>query len=188
MNTIYIFLAIIIALLIAGVGIFLVLTRPGKNIVTTFLFNKRYVVCHLMNKQTGFEEVWRVVPPSDCITQVGKHNYNLNPKYALMSWKKRLHFKLNEADSTPEYIRRTYTDVNEILTQVDELDTAVNTRAYKIIYGKKMDLALILCGIALFIALIVAIYATYTIGNITPMIEYLYAHPPTTGNITVYTP
>jgi len=105
-----------------------------------------------------------------------------------MEWKKRLHFKLNEGDATPEYLTRTYTDVNEILTQVDEIDTAINTRAYKIIYGKKMDIALILCGIALFLSFIVAVYGIYTIGQVTPLIEWLYAHPPTNGNVTVLRP
>jgi len=177
MNTIYIFLAIIFAIIIASVGIFLTLTRQGKNFIKTILFNRKYVVCHLQNKNTGYEEVWKVVPPADCITNVGKHHYNLNPKYSILSWKKRLHFVLNEGDVIPEYLNRKGTN-EEILIQVDETDTAINTRAYKIIYGKKMDIALIVCGVALFLSLIVAIYAIYTIGKISPLVEWLYAHPP----------
>jgi len=178
MNMIYILIATIFAVSVAGIAVFFLLTRQGKNIVQTILFNRKYVVCHLQNPNTGFEEVWRVVPPADAITLVGKHHYNLNPKYAIMAWKNRLHFRLSEGDATPEYVGRTYTDTQEILTQVDEIDTAVNTRAYKIIYGKKMDITLILCAIALFISLIVAIYGIYTISQISPLIEWLYAHPP----------
>jgi len=177
MNTIYIFIAIIFAVLIASVGVFLTLTRRGKNLIKTMFFNRKYVVCHLQNKNTGFEEVWKVVPNPDFITTVGKFDYNLNPNYAIMSWKKRLHFKLNEADVIPEYPKRTDTN-EEVLIQVSEIKTALHNNAYKIIYGKKMDIALIVCGIALFLSLIVAIYAIYTIGTISPLVEWLYAHPP----------
>ena len=184
MNTIYLLIAIIVAIIIASIGIFLFLTRQGKNLVKTILFNRKYVVCHLQNKNTGFEEVWRVVPTTDYITQVGKHNYNLNPDYAILSWKKRLHFILNEGDVIPEYLKRTGSN-EEILIQVDEIDTAINTRAYKIIYGKKMDIALIVCGVALFLSLIIAVYAIYTVGKVTPLIEWLYAHPPSEINSAV---
>lgn len=187
MNTIYIFLAVIFTVIIASVGIFLFLTRPGKNIIQTILFNKKYVVCHKVNKQTGFEEVWRVVPNPDFITTVGKFDYNLNPRYAILSWKGRLHYRLNENDVIPEYPQRKDTN-EEVLIQVSEVKTALHNNAYKIIYGKKADLALILCAIALFLSIIVALYATYTIGNISPMIEYLYAHPPGNGNVTIINP
>lgn len=183
MNIIYIFLAIVITIIIASTGVFLFLTRPGKNIVTAFLFNKRYVICHLNNKNTGYEEIWKVVPKPDFMTTVGKYDYNLNPNYAILSWKKRLHFKLNEADVIPEYPARKDTK-EEVLIQVSEVKTALHNNAYKIIYGKNKDIALILCAIALFISIIVALYAIYTIGTISPMIEYLYSHPPGNSNVT----
>ena len=184
MNMIYILISVIISILLASTGIFLLLTRPGKNLVTEFLFNKRYVICHLNNKNTGYEQIWKVIPKPDFMTTVGKYDYNLNPNYAIISWKKRLHFKLNEADVIPEYPQRKDTK-EEVLIQVSEVKTALHNNAYRIIYGKKADLALILCAIALFIALIVAIYAVYTIGTISPMIEYLYAHPPGSANVTI---
>lgn len=187
MNMIYLLLVVIITIIIASAGIFLFLTRPGKNIVTSILFNKKYVVCHLYNKNTSFEEIWRVVPSPDFMTKVSKFDYCLKPEYAIMRWKGRLHFRLNEADVIPEYPQRKDTK-EEVLIQVSEVKTALHNNAYKIIYGKKADIALILCAIALFISIIVALYAVYTIGNISPMIEYLYAHPPGNTGVTVIKP
>lgn len=187
MNTIYIFISLIIVVLAVGTGVFLFLTRPGKNIVTTYLFNKKYVICHLNNKNTGYEEIWKVVPKPDFMTTVGTYDYNLNPNYAIMSWKKRLHFMLNEADAIPEYPKRKDTK-EEVLIQVSEVKTALHNNAYKIIYGKNKDIALILCAVALFISIIVALYAIYTIGTISPMIEYLYAHPPGNPNVSIVKP
>jgi hypothetical protein len=184
MNIIYVVFAIITTLIIAGTAVFLTLTRQGKNIVIEYMFRKKYVVCHLQNRNTGFEEIWKVIPSPDFMTKVSKYDYNLNPNYAIISWKNRLHFQLNEADVIPEYPKRHDTN-EEVLIQVSEVKTALHNNAYKIIYGKKMDIAIILCGIALFISLIVAIYAVYTIGKITPMIDWLYAHPPTEIGNTV---
>ena len=182
MNIMYILLAIVAALMVAGAGVFLTLTRPGKNMVNEYLFRKKYVICHLQNKNTGFEEIWKVIPSPDFMTKVSKYDYNLNPNYATMSWKKRLHFRLNEADVIPEYPKRKDTD-EEVLIQVSEVKTALHNNAYKIIYGKKVDMALIICGIALFISLVVAIYAVYTISQINPLVTWLYEHPPN-GNST----
>jgi len=63
MNGIYILLSILITVSIAGIAVFLLLTRPGKNLLKTILFNRKYVVCHLQNKNTGYSETWRVIHP-----------------------------------------------------------------------------------------------------------------------------
>ena len=158
--------------------LFLTMSRTGKNILTSIAFRKKYVVCHMKNENTGFTEIWKVVPPTDKLTSVGKHHYNLKPEYSIIEWKGRLHFQLSEGDVIPRYLSRTNTK-EEILIQVDETDTAINTRAYKIIYGKQKDIALIIGGIALLIALLTAIYAIYSIdkfGSAIQTMQMIYSN------------
>lgn len=159
---------------VVGATMFLFLMRKGKNILADIIFNKKYVVCHLKNENTGFVEIWKVVPPTDKMTKVGNHYYNLNPNYALLSWKNRLHFQLNRGDVIPRYFERTNSK-EEILIQVDEIDTAINTKAYKIIYGKEKNITLLICAAALLLALVTAIYAIYTIDKINATMTIIYA-------------
>lgn len=153
-------------------GMVLFFTRWGKNRIAELAFRKKYVICHLKNENTGFEEIWKVVPPTDKMTLIGKHYYNLDPKYAMMRWKGRLHFQINEKDVIPEYINRTDSK-EEILIQVGETDTAINTRAYKIIYGKEKNIALILCAVAFLIAILIAVYAIYKINSFEATMQFV---------------
>lgn len=173
MNTIVIITVLITGFLITCAGLALFFTRRGKNILNSIARYDKYVVCHLKNKNTDFEEIWKVVPTIDFLTTVGKHNYNLNPKYSLLKWKGRLHYSLNESDVIPEYPTRTNL-TEEILIQVDETDTAIQNRAYKIIYGKQKDIALILCAFALVLSLLTSIYVIYSIDNMTSTIQTVY--------------
>lgn len=182
MNIVYIVLAIIAFFLIAGIGIFLFFTRIGRNLLTQIVFNKKYVICHVVNENTDFEEIWKVVPKKDSLTKVNKFDYDLNPRYALLRWKGRLHFRINDKDVIPQYVGRTDSN-EEILIQVQEIRTALHNNAYDWLYAKKQNIALILCGVALFISLLVAVYAVYKIGQISPMIEWLYAHPPASESV-----
>lgn len=170
-----IYIIIIYMLLFFGIvasGMVLFFTRWGKNRIAEMAFRKKYVVCHLKNENTGFEEIWKVVPPVDKMTLVGQHYYNLDAKYALMTWRGRLHFQLNEKDVVPEYLKRTGS-TEEILIQVGETDTAINTRAYKIIYGKEKNIALILCATAFMIAILITIYAIYKINSFETTMQFV---------------
>jgi hypothetical protein len=177
MNPIYIITMLIMFFMLAGIWLYLSFTRAGKNLVTKILFNKKYVICHLKNSSTDFIEIWRIVPEKDFITTVGKGKYNLNPAYALLNFNHRLHFMLSENDVIPQYIKRTNTN-DEIVIQVKEVKTALENKAYELLYGKYKDIAMVIACIGLLIAICVSVYAIYTIQNISPMIEYLYAHPP----------
>lgn len=177
MNILYILFAILMFIIIAGSGIFLFLTRPGKNLMNTVVFTKKYVVCHLRNDNTEFEEIHRVVPNSDYLTPVGGFDYNLNPAYRALSWKGRNHFILQKNDVIPRYLERQDTK-EEILVQVQEVRTALHNKAYGFLYAQKQNLALILCAVALFISLLVALYAVIKIGQVTPILDWLMQHPP----------
>lgn len=173
-------------MLIVGVVMFLAFTRVGKNLITRMFDGKKYVICHIKRASTDFEEIYNIVPKPDYYTTVGKYDYNLNPKYALMRWKGRLHFQLNEADAIPVYLNRTE-DKAEVLQQVQEIKTALHNKAYNFLYGKAPNIALIIACVACAIAILVAIYGIYEIQKISPMITYLYEHPPQATNIIVPT-
>jgi hypothetical protein len=150
------------------------------------LFNKKYVICHLRHASTEFVDVHLVVPSGDFITNVGKGVYNLNPAYAVISYGKRLHFVLNENDVVPAYFSRTNSN-QEIIIQVKEVKTALENKAYELLYGKMKDIGFIIACLGLLIAIVVGVYAVYTIQNVSPMIEYLYTHPPAPDAIKVIT-
>lgn len=175
MNAILMIVTMFMGFIVVASIMFLFMTRPGKNIIAEIAFRKKYVICHLKNEHTGFEEIYKVIPPTDRITLVGKHHYNLNPNYATISWKNRLHFVLNDGDVIPRYLDRVNTN-EEIIQQVDETDTAINTRAYKIIYGKQKDIALILCAVALMVALLTAVYAIYSVDKMTTALQIVYSN------------
>jgi hypothetical protein len=177
MNAIFILLAIIAFFVIVCSGIFLLFTRQGKNLLVQWTKNKKYVVCHIKSASTDFVEIWKVVPAADYLTQIGKYDYDLNPKYAVLVWKGRLHYTLNENDVIPAYLSRLDSKA-EILIQVQEVRTALHNKAYDFLYMKNKNIALILCGVGLVIAILVAIYGIYEIQRVAPLIQWLYDHPP----------
>lgn len=183
-SLVYIITGIIMFFLIVGMTLFLLFTRRGKNITAQIIFNKKYVVCHLTRPASDSEEIHRVVPKSDYMTTVGKYDYDLKPEYALFRWKGRLHYLLEENDAIPKYIKRTDSN-QEILMQVQEIKTALHNRSYDFLYAKNKNIALIVACAGMFIAILVAIYAIYKIGQISPMIEWLYAHPPSSTTTIV---
>lgn len=175
MNLISIFVLLFVLIIVSIAG-FIFCTRQGKNfMISTFKKNK-YVVCHLRRTSSDFEEIYLVVPTADFFTVVGKYTYNLNPAYAMMRWKGRLHFVLNENDAIPKYLSRFDTK-EEILMQVAELKTALHNRAYDFLYVKNKNMALILAAIGLGISIFIALYAVYEIQKIEPIISYIASHP-----------
>jgi len=173
-------ISMIISIFVIVIGtLFLFFTRQGKNFLTVMAFNKKYVICHLRREATDFEDVWKVVPKPDYLTTVGKFDYDLNPRYAILKWGRRLHFILHENDAIPQYINREDNN-NEILMQVKEIKTALHNKSYDFLYAKNKNIALILCAVGLVISIIVAIYCAYEIQKIAPLVQWLYDHPPAT--------
>jgi hypothetical protein len=169
---------VMIVLMLMIIPIFwLAFTRPGKNLLIKIFENKKYVICHVKRASTDFEDIWNIIPNPDYFTTVGKFDYNLNPQYAMMKWKGRLHFHIDEGDAIPKYINRKDTP-QEILMQVQEIKTALHNKAYNFLYGKSPNIALIIACVACGIALLIAIYGIYEIQKIAPMITWLYEHPP----------
>lgn len=131
----------------------------------------------MKRQSTDFIDIYKVVPEKDFLTHVANGQYNLNPAYAMMIWKGRLHFLLFENDSIPKYVNRTGSN-EEIMFQTKEITTALENRAYDFLYQKNKNIALILAGVGLFISIMVAIYAAYEISQVAPILQWLYEHPP----------
>lgn len=170
MNIILMFLFLVTIFLIAGVWFVLAFTRSGKNLVIQYTKNRKYVICHMNSTHTDFVEIFKVVPEKDFLTSVGRGVYNLNPNYSALTWKGRQHFIIDEADVIPKYTKRSGTN-EEILIQVKETTTALENRAYTILYGKYKDIAFILACVGLLIAAVAAIYASYEISQVSALIQ-----------------
>lgn len=153
----------------------LALSRYGKNLFNIIFKNRKFVVCHLKLAATDFTDEWLVVPNKDNYTQVGKYHYDLNPKYSVLKHKGRLHFILDENNAIPNHLSKD--NVDDITFQVQELKTALENRASEFLFAKNKNIALILCAIGFVISLLIAIYAIYTIREISPIISWLYEHP-----------
>lgn len=159
--------------LVIGITLFVSFTRRGKNMLISATKSKKYVICHLRNPNTEFEEVYKIVPSKDYLTHVGTNGvYDLNPRYASMTWKGRLHFTLNQNDVIPMYPNRT-SNTDEILIQVREVETALNNKAYDELFKKQSNTVLLLAGIALVISLSVGVYTLYELSQLKSMVAFL---------------
>lgn len=169
-----ILIIVVLTMIIAIIGavLFLVFTRKGKNLVTKIVYTKRYVICHLSNPNTEFVDDWYVVPRPDFYTKVGKYLYNLNPDYATRKEKGRLHFDLDVNDAIPIYPKRTNSD-EEIIQQVIEVQTAIDNNVKDFLYRKQQNIALIIAFVALAIAILIALYAVYTIQTNNAILDQL---------------
>lgn len=147
-----------------GMVLFLVFTRKGKNTVTKIVYRKKYVICNLINPSTDFVDEWFVVPRPDFYTKVGKYHYNLNPTYATKKLNGRLVFDIDINDAIPLYQKRKNTE-EEIIQQVIELETAIDNNVKEFLYRKQQNMALIIAFVALAIAIVVALYAIYTVQS-----------------------
>jgi hypothetical protein len=172
-TTILIIVAIITAIIFISTAGFLLLTRKGKNIVQEYCNNKKYVVCHVKGESTGYIEDWKVVPKPDYLTPVGPYDYDLHPRYAALSWKKRLHYNLNEGDVIPDYSSRKDTP-GEILIQVQEVKTALHNKAYDFLYKKNNNIALIVAFAGWIVTIIVLIYLAYKLTAMTGTLDIIY--------------
>jgi len=140
--------------------------RQTRNFWIRVTKRKRYVVCHLRYSNTEFEDSFNVVPESDGLTEVKKNSYNLNPKYAIMVWKNRLHYVLHEKNCIPFHF--AVDDKAEILFQAMEIQTALNNDVTEYLFTKRKELLIL----GLFIVAIVATIALcYSVIRMNELIE-----------------
>lgn len=175
MDYITVVIATIIGMMIFMGVIYAVFSRQCKNLYHKYVHARRYVVCHLKMPGTQFTDEWDVVPEKNHFTTVGKYQYDLNPKYAILEYRGRLHFKLDENNAIPRHL--DHDNNEEILFQVQEIRTALENRAAEWIYRKNNSIALIGMAIAWFITLIALIYVIYKMQQVSPILDWLYAHP-----------
>lgn len=168
-NPFFIFQIIVIFLIVFAALRF---RRKIKNTYTAIFDFKKFVVVHVRNPATKFMDTYNVVPNFEGLTSVGEFQYTLRPDNAIMEWKGRLHYLVDKDDTIPKSIsERTSKDV---LVSVYQVRSALRSKAYDILYGEQKNIALLVCFIALMITIVIAIYALYTINNISPMVETIY--------------
>lgn len=140
--------------------------RQTKNLLVRITKRKRYVVCHMRYANTKFEDEFNVVPEADYLTRVGKLFYDLNPVYAIMFWKKRLHYILDENNVIPLHLSK---DTNEdVIFQAKEVQNAMNNNVTEYLFTKRKDILII----GLFIVAIVAVIAMiYSIVRMNELLE-----------------
>lgn len=140
--------------------------RQTKNLFVRITKKKRFVVCHMRYANTKFEDEFVVVPEPDFVTKVGKLSYDLNPKYSVGFWKKRLHFVLDENNSIPLHFVKD--DNEEIIFQAMEIQNALNNNVTEYLFTKRKELLII----GLFIVAIVAVVAlAYSVIRMNELLE-----------------
>ncbi len=140
--------------------------RQTKNFYVRVTKRKRFVVCHMKYANTKYEDEFAVVPESDFITQVRNFSYDLNPKYSIGYWKKRLHFVLDENNSVPLHFEKD--DNEEIMFQAMEIQNALNNNVTEYLFTKRKEILII----GLFIVAIVATIALiYSIVRMNELVE-----------------
>lgn len=140
--------------------------RQTKNFFTRMTKRKRFVVCHMRYTNTTFEDEFVVVPESDYLTEVKKFSYDLNPKYAIGYWKKRLHFVLDENNTIPKHFIKD--DNEEVVFQAMEIQNALNNNVTEYLFTKRKEILIM----GLFIIAIAATIAiVYSIIRINELVE-----------------
>ncbi|MDD5407070.1 MAG: hypothetical protein PHE73_09055 [Sulfurovaceae bacterium] len=169
MNPVTLLITILLLFGLIGVSLFMAFTRQGKNLYVQLFHRKKYVICHLKHLATDYMDVYRIVPEKDYLTPVSKGIYDLNPNYKLFEWKGRLHFLLEENDVVPKYIQRKDT-TEEILIQVNEVRTALNSCAYDELFGKKKEIAIFIACVGLLISILVGVYTVYELQKLNDLL------------------
>lgn len=161
-----------ILLWVAGIGLvvsmffYTFFPRQTKNMWIRVTKRKRYVVCHLRYSNTEFEDSFNVVPEPDGLTEVKKYSYNLNPKYAIMVWKNRLHYVLHEKNCIPFHF--AVDDKAEILFQAMEIQTALNNDVTEYLFTKRKEILIL----GLFVVAIVAVLGViFSVIRMNELIE-----------------
>ena len=160
-----IFMIVLFIPIMIGIIAYIFVPRQTKNLAMKYVgaWKKRYVICHLYY-QGGLVDQYLVVPNPQGLTQVGKYSYDLQAKYAILTWKNRLHFRLAENNVIPESTVK-YTD-EDIVFQAAEIQTALNNTVMEYLFSKKKDILIIGLFLIAIISIIAIIYNVYELTSI----------------------
>jgi hypothetical protein len=144
--------------------------RKTKNLLMDLVpaWKKRYVICHL-NYKAGMNDIFKVIPNQEGLTQVGNFSYMLTDKYIALTFDKRLHYVLQEEDVFPKTFGELTTA--DIIYRAAEIQTALDNTVMDYLFSKKKELlimGLFLLGI---IAIGAIIYNVYELNGIKAAIE-----------------
>jgi hypothetical protein len=136
---------------------FVLFKRKTMNILMKVIpaWNKRYVVCH-MTYMAGMKDIFNVIPNPAGLTKVGNYSYLLNEKYVALTYMKRNHYVLQEADSIPKSFEAH--DQNAIIFQSAEIQTALDNNVMEYLFSKKKELLIIGLFIIATISMLALIY------------------------------
>lgn len=149
---------------------FVVFKRKTNNLLMRIIpaWNKRYVVCHVMY-QAGMKEVYNVIPNQSGLTQVGKYSYLLTEKYITLTFMKRNHFVLNEADSIPKSFEAY--DKKSVIFQAAEIQTALDNNVMEYLFSKKKEILIIGLFIIATISMLALIYNIIALNELKTLIS-----------------
>jgi hypothetical protein len=149
---------------------FVVFKRKTMNLLMSFIpaWNKRYVVCHVCYK-AGLSDIYKVVPNLKGMTQVGNFSYLLIDKYITLTYKKRNHFVLNEADSIPKSFEQY--DKQAIIFQAAEIQTALDNNVMEYLFSKKKELLIIGLFIIATISMLALIYNIIALNELKTIMK-----------------
>lgn len=161
---VFLTLGIVIAVLV------FLFPRQSKNTFYSIFgkYRKRYVICH-MKYSSGLEEIFNIIPNLKGLTQVGNYSYMLEEKYALMRWKGRLHFLLDEADSVPKHIEPSSKD--DIIYQSAVIQSSIDTSVMDFLFAKKKEILINILIILVIVCILVIIYNIYSIRELGAIIQ-----------------
>lgn len=152
---------------------FVLFKRKTMNILMTLIpaWNKRYVICHV-TFQAGLKEVHKVIPNQAGLTRVGKFSYLLTPEYIALTFNKRHHYVLDEANSIPKSFEAF--DKEAIIFQASEIQTALDNNVMEYLFSKKKELLIIGLFVIATISMLALIYNVIAINELkTVMLSHV---------------
>jgi len=150
---------------------YLFFPRQTKNFYVRVTKRKRFVVCHMRYANTKFEDEFSVVPESDFITKVKSFSYDLNPKYSIGFWKKRLHFVLDENNSIPLHFVKDNNE--EIMFQAMEIQNALNNNVTEYLFTKRKEILIMGLFVVAILAVISLIYSIVRMNELLEKINII---------------
>lgn len=185
--------------------IYFVFPRQAKNAIYFIIpkYRREYVVVHLRKIASQKILIYFVIPDKKTLFgEIAGGQYDLKPGNALPSipiFKKRLHYLVNEGDSTPRKAKleefedtamftykgkvffRKAVEVEEKETNVADrkqwafrINAAFKSIAYDFLYGEKRQWAFIIACAAVVISIIALLYAISAINEIKPLVQVIY--------------
>lgn len=169
MSIYIIFLSVLFVIaVIFGIG-YTLFNRTTKNFLVKILKQKRYVVCHLRYANTQHIDIFNVVPESDFLTKVKSFSYLLDPKYAVLTWKKRLHFVLDENNSIPVHFEKDKDE--DILFQAMEIQTSLDNNVTEYLFTKRKEILIIGLFIVAVVSILASMYCIIQLGSIVDKVN-----------------